>query len=108
MGVDEEMPRTPQVYEEKVKWTVGPTDECFRDVLAENYISAEENHEDIERQVLEEVTNGNILRMSEAEARSRFAGRLAVAALGAVPKELGANRLRLIHQGQRPHAVSSL
>ena len=98
-GVDEEMPRTPAVYEEKLKWTVDPTEEDFEDSLAENYVSAEENAGDITRQVLEEVEKGTILRMSEEEAKKRFKGRLAAAALGAVPKELGTTKVRLIHDG---------
>ena len=99
LGVDEEMPRNPLVYEEKQKWTVDPTDEEFQDILADNYTSAEENAEDIVRQVREEVEKGTILKLSEEEAKKRFGGRLAVAALGAVPKELGTSRVRLIHDG---------
>ena len=99
LGVDIEMPRTPEVYEEKVKWTVDATDEVMKDILADNYESAEENAEDIERQVLQEVEKGTIIRMMEHEAKRRFKGRLAVAALGAVPKELGTTRVRLIHDG---------
>ena len=85
--MDIEMPRTPQVYEEKLKWTVDATDEVMRDILADNYESAEDNAEDIERQVLQEVENGALIRMMERNARKRFKGRLAVAALGAVPKK---------------------
>ena len=99
LGVDLEMPRTPLVYEEKTKWTVDATDEVMRDILADNYESAEENAEDIARQVLQEVENGTIVRMMEHEAKRRFRGRLAVAALGAVPKELGTKKVRLIHDG---------
>lgn len=85
LGVDEQTPRTPAVYDEKEKWTVEQTDEEFHDVLAENYVSAEENAGDIARQVSEEVQKGTILKLSEEEAKKRFGGRLAVAALGAVP-----------------------
>ena len=99
LRVDEEMPRTPAVYEEKLKWTVDPTEEDFEDSLVENYVSAEENAGDITRQVLEEVKKGTILRMSEEEAKKRFKSQLAVAALGAVPKELGTTKVRLIHDG---------
>ena len=102
LGVDMEMPRTPEVYEEKFKWTVDATDEVMRDILAENYESTEENSEDIERQVLQEVEKGTIIRMMEHEAKRRFKGRLAVAALGAVPKELGTKRVRLIHDQEDP------
>ena len=83
------MPRVPAVFEEKTKWNLEFTKEEFQDSMACNYKSAEENAEDIERQVMEEVERGSILRMPEAEAQAEFKGRLDVAALGAVPKELG-------------------
>ena len=44
----------------------------MRDILADNYESAEDNAEDIERQVLQEVENGTIIRMMEHNARRRF------------------------------------
>ena len=97
LGVDVKMPRTPLVYEEKTSWTVDATDEVMQDILAENYESAVENAEDIARQVNQEVEKGTIIRMAEEEARERYGGRLAVAALGAVPKELGTKKVRLIH-----------
>lgn len=99
LGVDEEMPRNPAVYEEKLRWTVDPTEEDFHDTLAENYTSAVENSADIARQVAEEVEKGTILKFTEEEAKRKFGGRLAVAALGAVPKELGTTKVRLIHDG---------
>ena len=99
LGVDMDMPRTPLVFEEKTRWSVEPTDEDLCDIESENYASAKENHEDIARQVLEEVEKGTILRMPEEEARRKFRGRLAIAALGAVPKEIGSNKVRLIHDG---------
>ena len=68
------MPRTPEVYEEKVKWTVDANDEVMRDILADNYESTVENCEDIERQVLQEVENGTILRLMEHEAKEEVQG----------------------------------
>ena len=93
------MPRVPAVYEEKTKWTVDGTDEELQDVEAANYASAEENAADIERQVKEELEKGTIVVMSPEEAKKEFQGRLAIAALGAVPKELGTTKVRLIHDG---------
>ena len=88
------MPRVPEVYEEKTKWTVDGTEEELRDTEAANYTSAEENAADITRQVKEEVQRGTIVAMSLEQAKKEFKGRLAIAALGAVPKELGT------HQGE--------
>lgn len=99
LGVDQTMPRVPAVFEEKVKWNLDFTDEEFRDTLACNYRSAEENAEDIERQVMEEVEAGSIITMRTEEAEEKYKGRLAVAALGAVPKELGSSVVRIVHDG---------
>lgn len=99
LGVDQTMPRVPAVFEEKVKWNLDFTDEEFRDTLACNYRSAEENAEDIERQVMEEVEAGSIIAMRTEEAEEKYKGRLAVAALGAVPKELGSSVVRIVHDG---------
>eukprot|EP00435_Cladocopium_sp_Y103_P040223 s3631_g10.t3 len=75
LGVDRTMPRVPLVFEEK------------------------ENSVDIKRQVMEEVEAGTIIEMSAKEAASRYQGKLAVAALGAVPKELGSSVVRIVHDG---------
>ena len=99
LGVDEELPRVPEVFEEKEKWNLSFTEEDFRDTLADNYKSAEENSVNIERQVAEEVDRGSIIKISLKEAEKRYAGRLAIAALGAVPKEQGSSVVRIVHDG---------
>eukprot|EP00435_Cladocopium_sp_Y103_P029829 s306_g7.t1 len=99
LGVDEELPRVPEVFEEKSKWNLSFTDEEFKDTLSDNYRSAEENAEDITRQVMEEVERGSIVEMPLAEAEETYKGRLAIAALGAVPKELGSSVVRIVHDG---------
>ena len=99
LGADETMPRTPKVFEEKVKWPRDLVEEEMREIWAENYESAEAGKEDIYRQVDEEVKRGTIKLVSEEEAKRRYGDRLAVAALGAVPKELNSDKVRLIHDG---------
>jgi hypothetical protein len=100
LGVDKELPRVEEVFEAKEKWNLSFTEEEFRDVTADNYKSAEENSADIKRQVMEEVELGSIIiKMSEEEAKEAYKGRLAVAALGAVPKELGSTVVRIVHDG---------
>lgn len=99
LGVDSTMPRVPQVFEEKTRWNLDFTEEEFQDVFAENYKSAEESSDDIRRQVLEEVEMGSIIEMDLKDAEEEFKGRLAVAALGAVPKELGSSVVRIVHDG---------
>ena len=60
LGVDEEMPRAPSVFEEKLTWARELTEEDLRQVLAENYASAEDGKEDIWRQVGEEIEKGTM------------------------------------------------
>ena len=99
LGVDEDMPRVEAVFEEKEKWNLDFTEEIFKDAFADNYESAKSNEEDIKRQVMEEVDRGTIIHMSMEEAKTKFEGRIAVAALGAVPKELGSSVVRIVHDG---------
>ena len=99
LGVDEVMPRTPKVFEEKTKWAREFVIEELRETWADNYESAEEGKVDIWRQVDEEVANGTILKFTEEEIKAEYGQRVAVAALGAVPKELGSEKVRLIHDG---------
>ena len=92
LGVGQELPRTPLVFEEKTSWARDHIEEALQQKWADNYESAEENAEDIARQIREDL-------VTEEEAKKRFGDRLAVAALGAVPKELGSSTVRLIHDG---------
>ena len=68
LGVDMTMPRVPKVFEPKEKWNLDFTEEDFRDTMADNYKSAKENAEDIERQVMEEVERGSILMWDQDSA----------------------------------------
>lgn len=99
IGVDMEMPRVPAVFEEKTKWKVEATEEDMHEILSQNYSSADENAADIARQVREELELGTIKKTSLEEARERYGDRLAIAALGAVPKDLTSDKVRMIHDG---------
>eukprot|EP00435_Cladocopium_sp_Y103_P012380 s1532_g3.t1 len=93
------MPRTPKVFEEKVKWPREFVETQMQEIWAENYESAEAGKADIYRQVDEELERGTIRLFSEQAVKEKYGNRLAVAALGAVPKELNSDRVRLIHDG---------
>lgn len=95
LGVDEELPRVEKVFEVKEKWNL----DFVQDAASDNYRSAEESAEDIERQVKEEVDKGSIVMLPEDQVKEEFAGRLAIAALGAVPKEMGSSVVRVTHDG---------
>ena len=88
IGVGVELPRVP--------------DE-FVDTKADNYSSAVESMAKVREQVEEDVRKGFIKRMSRSEAELEYEGRLAVAALGAVPKALDSDEVRVVHDGS--HSV---
>ena len=97
LGVDESMPRVPEVFEEKCKWNREFTEDAMApEQVAENYASSKECMSTIREQVREDVAKGLVKRMSLSEARARFPGRLAIAALGAVPKGAGSDEVHIV------------
>eukprot|EP00439_Symbiodinium_sp_Y106_P027995 s905_g3.t1 len=99
IGVGVELPRVPDVFEPKVKWNPSEAEGEFVDTKAENYSSAVESMAQIKEQIEADLKKGFVSRMSRSEAESRYHGRLAVAALGAVPKDLESGEVRVVHDG---------
>ena len=93
LGYDEDLPRTPCVFDAKVAWKLGKPEEVDTQ-FCDNYKSAEDYLREIDAQFREEKTSGWMLEMSDDEAHRRFGDRLFVASLG-VSEEPG--KLRVIH-----------
>ena len=74
LGVDEEMPRTLKVFEEKLKWSRDFVDYMLAEQFSSNYESAVENQKDIKRQVAEEVQEGTRGRSQEEIQREAGSG----------------------------------
>ena len=83
----------------ETKWAGEFTEQDMVQVWSDNYEPAEAGKADVWRQVGEEVAKGAIIKMSEEEASRKCGNRLSVAALGAIPKELNSDKVRLIHDG---------
>ena len=65
LGVDESMPRVPEVFEEKCKWNREFTEDAMApEQMAENYASSKECMSTIREQVREDVAKGLVERMS--------------------------------------------
>ena len=62
---------------------------------------------DIKRQINEELERGAVVAMSRKEAEQKFGSRLAVASLGAVPKEVGSAAVRIIHDATHKVEVNN-
>jgi hypothetical protein len=93
LGVDEQLPRTPAVFEEKGKWKLsddaGPgVDTC------ETYRSVDPHLEKVKALFKEEATLGRMEELAEDVARARFGAKLAIAALGVVEEK---GKIRVVH-----------
>ncbi|CAK0883391.1 unnamed protein product [Prorocentrum cordatum] len=99
LGVDTPLPRTPAVYERKLKWALPRLSEdefAAGDQWAENYSSVRDRPEVIDRYLDEEVAEGRMLKNTLGEARRRWPDRVRVAALGAVQKAAGLDEWRVV------------
>ena len=99
IGVGVELPRVPDVFEPKVKWNLSEAEGEFVDTKAENYSSAAQSMSKIKEQISDDIEKGFVIRMSRADAEEKYRGRLAAAALGAVPKALDSDDVRVVHDG---------
>ena len=95
LGVDEELPRTPGVFEEKGKWRladdVGPGVDT-----TDNYQSVAPHVDKVRELFREEAALGWMVELPEAEARAVYKDRLAIAALGVVEER---DKIRVVHDG---------
>lgn len=105
LGVGVTMPRVPDVFEKKTKWALPAEDEheTGGERWADNYASARERPHKVREQFEKEVAEGLIVKVPVAEARARWPGRLAVAALGAIQKAADKDEWRIIFDAT--HAV---
>ncbi len=97
--------------EEKVRWNL--PEQCpssgwefeessFVGARCQSYASAREFAEEVKHALEDQVARDQIVKMDEAQAKSRYGSRLTVASLGAIEKgarEDGSTEVRLIHDG---------
>jgi hypothetical protein len=101
IGVDKKLPRTPAIFEAKTKWALEEKiwDPDSEGKWADNYVSAKEHPEALEKQFLEDEREGMMKRMPVAEAQALYPKKLCIAAQGALAKALGSDEFRIIHDG---------
>ena len=96
LGVDVRLPRTPALFPRKCKHRIYPeADHVFDGELRDNYSSARESAEQIERQFQQEIELGAMVRYDLDQARAEFGDELVVASLGAAPK--ADQSVRVVH-----------
>ena len=108
IGVDTVLPRVPAVFEAKSKW------KQYDSVLSEpdsagelrnNYPTAEQNADVLEKQFLEEEQLGAMEKMDLADAQKAYGQNLRIASLGAIQK--ADDTFRAIHDGTHGTGVNS-
>ena len=93
------LPRTPAVYEKKVKWPLeSEADHAWTGERARpNYVSAADRPDILRKQFEEEVAEGLMLKTTAGEARARWGPHLVVASLAAVVKNLDKDEWRIVY-----------
>ena len=99
LGAESEVPRIPEVYEEKVKWPLPAASEVSwsEEQVRDNYKSAAEHLDKVQVQVDKDIAAGHVVKVPLAEARQRYGSRLKIASLGAVPKDVDWSEVRVVH-----------
>ena len=103
VGVQDDMPRVPEVFEAKEKWKkYEPVPwPCDKD----NYSSASDNAVIVQKQFRAEEEKGAMIEIEEDAARRKYGARLRVAALAALEKS--DNSFRIVHDGTHGVGVNA-
>ena len=102
MGYKKRIPRTPAVFDQKVKWRLPYEDEKTQNqAWVPNYGSAKERSKALSAKIKEDITSGRMIRTTYGEAKRTYGEKLLIGALGMI--EEGPETFRLIHDGT--HAI---
>ena len=115
IGVGVELPRTPAVWPAKVHWNIpgqrdASADDEFIGCTVQNYVSAVGHVDEVRATLEDQAERGQVLMLTESEARRRYGTRLTIAALGAIKKGTrsdGSTEIRVIHDGTNKVGVNS-
>eukprot|EP00913_Durusdinium_trenchii_P023640 g22210.t1 len=99
LGVLQELPRTPDIFEEQVKWSLEGEDWGEAVWQKSNYLSAEEHEKYLVEHLEQEVAEGLMVKMIEEEFIQRFGENRAVAALAVLVEDELTGKKRVIHDG---------
>ena len=90
------LPRTPAVFERKVRWKFAEPTEELHGEWQTNYPSLREHAKTVNQQFEEEAKEGLMLTMTLDEAIERFGEALLITATGAIEKKGKAGEVRVI------------
>ena len=90
------LPRTPSVFDRKVKWKYAESSEPLHGEWQSNYPSVREHAATVHKQFQEEEREGLMTRMTLREAIATYGDNLVIAATGAIEKKGRAGEVRVI------------
>ena len=99
LGVLQELPRTPDIFEEQCRWNLEGEDWGEAVWQKSNYLSAEEREKYLVKHLEQEVAEGLMVKMTEEEFVRRFGDNRAVAALAVLVEDELTGKKRVIHDG---------
>ena len=111
LGVGKDLPRTPLVFPEKLKWSLKEQEtwggnseksKTYSGIIRGNYPSAEKFAAELMRDLDDQAVRDQVLVLSEAVAKQRYGKRLTVASLAAIEKAVhddGTVEIRILTDG---------
>lgn len=99
LGVLNDLPRTPMIFEEQSKWNLEGDDWSSAVWQKDNYTSAAEHEKYLIEHLDQEVAEGLMVRMDEREFVETFGENRAVAALAVLVEDEVTGKKRVIHDG---------
>jgi len=107
LGVLEELPRTPAVFEQQVKWALDDDPSMQWDLAKGNYISATRHEGHLRDHLESEVEAGLMDTMSGAQFEEKYVQHTAIAALAVLVEDEASGKKRVIHDGTNKIGVNN-
>ena len=99
LGILNELPPTPVIFEEQLRWNLESEDWSGSVWQKENYMSAAEHEKYLTEHLDQEVAEGLMVKMEEEDFIQAFGENRAVAALAVLVEDEVTGKKRVIHDG---------
>ena len=101
------LPRTPCLYDRKVRWALPTSAEELHGEWQVNYSSLREHRDQVQTQFEQEEKEGLMRRTTLKEALARWGDQLRIAGTGAIAKKGGVGEVRVIFDGSNGILVNT-